>query len=351
MRTGDRFRSDRRSWVDRLIDAIDRLPGPAWLFYVVGTLLLIAIGTGITWIDGSQPVGTFDFVRVFNDGTALYQLGFIQYLQYSGLRALATCAPALGDLAVERPLLEHRLSTMPPLLAALAIPIGAAASLQFLLIEPGGVGLRQDSSLALWIFAVVVGMPSAILLAALVLFVLRQLVIIARIHRRSTAVSIFDPRAHGAFARLTLPSSIGLALPVYVFSLYQLIAGNPSGAITAPEIVLVVAMVGGAVAVFIVPLWGIHRRLVRQRAELLGAVTARIGAAADDVHRWADGDRTRPLDESETLLSALATERDVLKRLSTWPWEGDTLRALVSSIALPILIWLTTTLLGRVLGE
>lgn len=340
----------RRSWVDWLIDRIDRLPGPTWLFYVLGTLVLVAVGTGITWIDGSQPVGTFEFVRVFNDGTALYQLGFIQYLQVSGRRALATFAPALGALAPERTRLERQLSRMPPLLALFAIPLGAAGSLQFFLIEPAGLGLRPESSPALWIFTAVVGVPSGILLAALVLFVLRQLATVARIHRRSTAVTIYDPVTHGAFARLTLPTSIVLALPVYVFTFYQLVAGNPSGAITAPEIVLVVAMVGGAIAVFIVPLWGIHRRLVRQRADLLGAVTTRIGSAVRDVHHWQDGTAERSLDDAENLLSALVAERDVLKRLSTWPWEGDTLRVFLSSIALPILIWLTTTLLGRALG-
>jgi hypothetical protein len=50
-----------------------------------------------------------------------------------------------------------------------------------------------------------------------------------------------------------------------------------------------------------------------------------------------------------SLMGALGTERDRLKRVSTWPWSADTLRAFLTSLGVPVLLWFLTTVLGRVL--
>jgi hypothetical protein len=42
-------------------------------------------------------------------------------------------------------------------------------------------------------------------------------------------------------------------------------------------------------------------------------------------------------------------EKDTLKKISTWPWEADTMRGFVSSVGLPILLYLITTFLGRLI--
>lgn len=341
----------RRSWVDALIANVRRLPGPSWLFYLIGTLLLVAVGTGLTWIDGSQPVGTFSFVRVFNDATVLYQLAVIHYLTTTARTALASFAPASGDLAPEYGRLEHEFTTMPRPLVWVGTVFGVLYGVLFLIVDPGGFGITDDSSVPSWVFGGVTAVLSGILFVVLVFFVLRLMVLIVRVHARATNVSVFDAPAHGAFARLTLRSSIGLGLPVYVFTSYQLVAGNPDGAITIPEAITVIALVGGAIGVFFIPLSGIHRRLVRQKAALVAAIDTRFAATMDEVHASADTRSLAGIGDLNTLLEALGRERDVVRRLSTWPWEGETLRGLLSSIALPIALWLVTTLLGRLLGE
>ena len=45
--------------------------------------------------------------------------------------------------------------------------------------------------------------------------------------------------------------------------------------------------------------------------------------------------------------TALIQERDLIVRLSTWPWDPSTLRAVVSAIALPIALFLVTRVLDR----
>ncbi len=167
----------------------------------------------------------------------LYQLAVIQFLVWSARRALSSFAPALGALASERDRLEERLTRVPVWMSIVAIPLGAAYAAGFLFGDPAGVGLSSESSAPLWAFVAVTTLVNGVFFAILVLFVLRQLGTIVSIHDRATAVTVFDAPAHGAFARLTLRASIGLVLPVYVFTIYQLVAGNPDGDITVPEIV------------------------------------------------------------------------------------------------------------------
>ncbi|RJP48499.1 MAG: hypothetical protein C4583_14125 [Anaerolineaceae bacterium] len=60
------------SFVDRLMAWIERLPGPAWAFYVLATLLFVALGHGLRWLDGSLQPGTFDPLKFANDSLTFY---------------------------------------------------------------------------------------------------------------------------------------------------------------------------------------------------------------------------------------------------------------------------------------
>jgi len=42
------------SWIDSLIAWIDRLPGPVWLVYLLGTVTIAFLSNAIFWIDGSM---------------------------------------------------------------------------------------------------------------------------------------------------------------------------------------------------------------------------------------------------------------------------------------------------------
>jgi hypothetical protein len=338
----------RGTWVDALIAAIDRLPGPAWLPYLLGSLILAAIGTALGWADGSIPPGELSFVRVFNDGSVLYPIAVIHYLMFTARSALDVVTPALGELATEKSRLERAFTVTSWPLVIVGMVLGTAFAAAFAVFDPAAIGLSESASTALVVFVAVVGTFGSIAQAILVLFVLNQMIQIVRVHRMATAITLFDSRTHGAFARLTLRGSIGLALPVYVFTFHELVAGNPTGAITGPEIVLVIALVGGAAGVFFIPLAGIHRRLVRQKADLVATINLRFAELAESVRG-----ATAPTDvgEKKAMMEALLIERDVVRKLSTWPWEAETLRGFLSSIGLPILLWFVTTLLGRLLGS
>src|SRR6266496_981840 len=100
------------SWIDRLMDWVQRLPGPAWLFYLGVTLVLVLIRTIVAWSDGSLPVGTFLPLHIFFVSGGVYLLFLLHYLDDRAGAAFAAFRPVLADdTGYER--LRYQLTTMP----------------------------------------------------------------------------------------------------------------------------------------------------------------------------------------------------------------------------------------------
>src|SRR3970040_2346824 len=87
------------SWVDRLISAVDNLPGPAWLAYLGGLLTLTLLSHAVRWIDGSLPPGSVDTIRVAEAPFLILFPALQQYLNATARNALEGFRPALqvGD--------------------------------------------------------------------------------------------------------------------------------------------------------------------------------------------------------------------------------------------------------------
>jgi hypothetical protein len=100
-------------------------------------------------------------------------------------------------------------------------------------------------------------------------------------------------------------------------------------------------------ALFVLPLNGMHRRLVREKAHQVTESDLRFEALARELHEQVDGRRFEQMDAINKAMASLTIETDKLKKISTWPWRPDTLRGFLSSIALPIVLWIITTLLSR----
>jgi hypothetical protein len=97
------------SWVDRIIDQVDRLPGPAWLFYVGLLLALVLVANTAGWLDGYLPIGSFD---VYLSSAAAFGLGClaaIHYLDREAGIALERLRPALSVADKRFDDLRHRL--------------------------------------------------------------------------------------------------------------------------------------------------------------------------------------------------------------------------------------------------
>ena len=49
-------------------------------------------------------------------------------------------------------------------------------------------------------------------------------------------------------------------------------------------------------------------------------------------------------------VAAATSGLNTINRISTWPWRPETLRGFLSAVVLPIVIWLITALLGRIVS-
>src|SRR4030067_1077575 len=87
------------SWIDRLTGWVDRLPGPAWAFYIVVGVGVGFAGSAIEWMEGAYPAGTFNPMHVWALGNSAYLLALIHYLDRSAAAPLEAFRPLLSPTA------------------------------------------------------------------------------------------------------------------------------------------------------------------------------------------------------------------------------------------------------------
>jgi hypothetical protein len=115
-----------------------------------------------------------------------------------------------------------------------------------------------------------------------------------------------------------------------------------------------VAALGGAIAIslaiFILPLYRMHRRLGDEKQRLLLDADDRYSLLVDRFNGQLDKGKFTHLESTGRAIATLNTQRDSLAKVSTWPWRPETLRSLLSTIAAPIILYLASRLLGRLIG-
>jgi hypothetical protein len=330
-----------RSWVDVVVDLIDRLPGPAWAAYAILIALSVATTVVLRLFDGASinPLTIVFAALTFTPFAVMFSVN------RAAKRALADFRPALGELEREYDELERRLTTTSVATGIVGAAIGITIVTVGTLTVGGEWGVSPENSPAT---NAVILATQYILNTSLVTFLLHQvgnLRTISRIHRDATNIQLWNVRPHNAFARVTVLAALAITVP-YVAAgiLSALFSANPVIAT-----VIVVAAMAVAVLLFVGPLVGMRRRLVREKERQLSETDRVFEAVAAGFRTEVDAGDLSQAGTHESALAVLSAERDRLRRVSTWPWSADTLRAFVTSLAIPILLWLLTSLLGRLL--
>jgi hypothetical protein len=182
--------------------------------------------------------------------------------------------------------------------------------------------------------------------------------IVSQLHRSVARVNLLQPGPLHAMSRLTSRGAI-------VLLLLQLIPSVPLPAVTEDARLLVRLAVGPflllAVAAFFLPLRGMHELLEKDRTKRQASVATRIDSTVGELHRVVDDetDLAQPRDPDSSrlaqvridalnkALASLLQEREFIGKLSTWPWDTTTFRAVVSAVALPVLLFLVTRALEQ----
>lgn len=137
------------------------------------------------------------------------------------------------------------------------------------------------------------------------------------------------------------------------------VPGTSEQSLLATWLLFSAPMLALALVAFVLPLRGLHDRLVDEKSRFLGATALRLRTTIAALHELVDSEAVNRTDETASRIAqtridalskaqtALIQERDMISRLSTWPWDPSTLRAVVSGIALPIVLFLITRVLDR----
>jgi hypothetical protein len=158
-------------------------------------------------------------------------------------------------------------------------------------------------------------------------------------------VNLFRPAPLYAFSQLTVRTAIA-----FVVILSSTVLVTSSRLQSYPVVIVAPFLVGGitvAVAAFVVPLQGMHRRISAEKKDLEWQAGQRLQAAMAEVHRAVDARDLSEADGLNKLLASLIAEREMLARLPTWPWQPGTVGAFVTAILLPIALFVVTHELQR----
>jgi hypothetical protein len=328
-----------RGVIDRLLLAVDRLPGPAWLAYLALGVTLAVIGhIVVVAVSAGRPLGLFHDVAM----PALLFAWFawlIHALNVVARRTFDEFRPALGQPEAEAgyrqalTTIDDRWAVVAAIVANVVVSIAYYVGVRpFRENVVPGVELV---STPLW------GLTAAVL-GVVVWHTIRQLRLVSHLSAVARNVDIFKPQPINAFARLTAVGALGLIAFVVAFVLYS--PAQPLAYVIQESFVLAIAA-----ASFVLPLRVMHSRLAGDKARLESASQERVKQMLERIHASVDADDLGRAEQQREALSALLAERDVLARLHTWPWSVSTFRGFASALLLPILLIVLSQVIERVI--
>ncbi len=332
------------SWVNRLIARVDRLPGPSLAWYAAAATIGALGASALGWVSGAVPAGTVSPQQAYYGALPIALLWTIHHLDGTARRALETFRPALvlDDQGYDR--LRDELTIVPRrgvwIVTLLMIPF----TLGYYAADPVGTGVAGITTLALAVRAVNETLVS-ILFVVLIYHTLRQLGAVARIHAQATRVDLFEPAPLYAFSRLTSRTAILILLLAF-----SSVAVDPSSWTSMSPVFSVswsAAVLAVAIAAFTLPLMGMHERIAVEKRRLESEAGRRLTEVIATLHAAVDSGDLGQADGLNKLLASLMAERDLVGRLRTWPWQPGTIGAVASAIVLPIVLFLATRLLER----
>ena len=329
------------SWVDGVTDWVRRLPIPWWLFYLAMGAASVLLFTAVQ-ARGGAYVGGFIAWHVFLGIQPVYPLAAIHYLGREAHNALQEYQPAMDR---EYPMAEarYRLTVLPALPTFFASLGGMTLMVVWILQGPSGAAELRLSNSAFPFFAAFVLMMG-LAYGPLVFFAVHQLSEVRRLYAQVALINLYDPDPLFAFSPLTARMAVAIAFITYGWS-----AGDPTTFTDPLSLFTTIATVSLALIIFILPLWGVHRRLVTEKRRALAQNGSRLKSTTVELHRRLDAGEIVGMDDLNKALANLGLERAHLLRVSTWPWQPETLRGLVAAIGLPVVIWLIQYGLQRML--
>jgi len=332
------------NWIIRFFAWVNRLPFPAWLFYLLILLIGCAIQHLYAWWKGFLEIG------LFNVFLALSGIWLVEQLYYFGHLNPQIARQALDEI---RPLLDlddegfKLLSyefTMVPASPPLILPM-----LGFLFGLVFAAAVRPSSPEINYAFPEFLflswGLTHTMTFVS-VYAIIRQLGMVNQVITQINKLDIYNLNSLYGLSRLT--ASIGVAIIVITFLTSFILV--PQHIESTLHVVFYLSFLILALAVFVLPLTEINRRLREEKNRLLKVVNTHIEDMFEKVRVDIQSNEMEQMQTLHVGIDIMLKEKALLETIPTWPWAPSTFRGFLAAVFLPLFIWLVQQLLGRLMG-
>jgi len=177
---------------------------------------------------------------------------------------------------------------------------------------------------------------------------IRQLRLVNTMYTMVESINIFNLRPLYSLSGLTSKTGIVWIVFMNLFFIFNVVlgVGNYSPSFIAPF--LTVEMIF-AVMAFVLPLWGIHTKIEKEKDRMLVGNSLRVEKAYRELERRMDENDLDDISGFQTGANGLITFRNEIAAVSTWPWQPRTFRGFLSAVFLPIFLWLIQQFLSTVM--
>lgn len=335
------------SWLDRFRIWVESLPVPAAIVYLVIWALALTYTMGVPLAFGGTP---FVGLQVVTATLPVYFLAANHLLVDSARKALQRFSPLLAVDDARLAEIERILTTLPlrdtrrlsVVGVAIAVPnvflAGALYPADLLRL----LGLDRPSYIVYSVLPVLVIWA---LLLPLLYRTLRALRTVVGLHASARVIDPLRPGPVSAFSEFTLRVAV-------VYILVPLITFAIASEVFALAGASIIPMLGFnliGVAIFLVPLLGLHARLEDVRSAELDKVTGGLERVVDELARRSRELELADIDPLVKSIGSLIAAREMLLKAQTWPWRPGTFNLFVSLFGAPIVLFVLTRFLGRLL--
>lgn len=334
------------SWMDRLVDAIESLPAPVWLVYILVFLAIVMLQSALFWSTGKYEFPQYEPLYLISVFWSVVQLILFHYLRNTAKLGIDGFRKALSMSDNDFAALRYRFTTMPALIGWIVSLIGTAIAFA------GSAGYQEYIGARMFEWPVsLIAWPLAILLPTLLLaFIVNAARIywmVSQLYSKVKIINMFDLSPLFGLSTFTYR----MAMLAVVLALVSLITNSPffTGTTQASADIVFFMVLDAVIglAAFFLPLLGMHGRLVQEKQKLASQNAQHLNRIIEQLQsRIGKGD-TKSIGELRTSAAALVDVREEIKKLPTWPWETGTLRSFLTALAVPMTIWTIQQVLLR----
>ncbi len=336
------------SWIDRFTDWVEKLPIAGWAFYVGLGLGLVLIQVLFLWLDGGLAVAEVLLpLIIFNGLTMPFLLGLVHLLDDQAVTALDSMRPVLEMTEPEFDEFRYKLSNMP---GRQTLIVGLATLVPYVLMELLWIAPARFAPLEqLPTFAIVfqiIDKAPAFVFGGFFYHTIRQLRLVNTINSNYTCISLFNLGPLQAFSKLTASTAAGL-----VFGVLGWMSLNPDLLADPVSLGFAASYTILATAIFVWPLWGVHRLMEAEKTRALREIDDRFEAVFAKFNQLVQDDDYAAAESLNGTIASLEIQHKRISAIPTWPWGPETARIALTAIALPLMLMIIQFFVLQTLGR